>query len=341
MPQTRPSIAADEHVVLFATVARADGDDWVVPLHGWLFEPEEDSLRRGALIRVLLSSLPLSADEAESATFSRRARAFLVDNERGRHVHVRLGTREFALGPTAENGHGTGEARLPAEEAAHLAAAGWVEIQVALGDDDERQFRGRALLLGERGASIVSDVDDTIKITEVRDRRRMLRRTFLEPFEAVPGMADLYRRWATEGASLHFVSAGPWQLYPALAEFVAEAGFPAGTLHMRNVRLKDSSALELLAGPDEYKTETIGGLLRTFPHRRYLLVGDSGERDPEIYGGLARTFPDQVSSILIRNVTDQSADDPRYRDAFRGVPRERWRIFDDAAELADVELPPP
>jgi phosphatidate phosphatase APP1 len=70
-------------------------------------------------------------------------------------------------------------------------------------------------------------------------------------------------------------------------------------------------------------------------------VGDSGERDPEIYGGLARTFPDQVSSILIRNVTDQSADDPRYRDAFRGVPRERWRIFDDAAELADVELPPP
>ena len=39
-----------------------------------------------------------------------------------------------------------------------------------------------------------------------------------------------------------------------------------------------------------------------FPGRRFLLVGDSGERDPEVYAEVARRRPEQVTGIAIRQV---------------------------------------
>jgi phosphatidate phosphatase APP1 len=58
-----------------------------------------------------------------------------------------------------------------------------------------------------------------------------------------------------------------------------------------------------------------------------VLVGDSGEKDPEIYGALARKFPSQIHRIYIRDVTAEDANAPRYRQAFDGVRREVWSIF--------------
>ncbi len=69
-----------------------------------------------------------------------------------------------------------------------------------------------------------------------------------------------------------------------------------------------------------------------------MLVGDSGESDPEIYGELARRHPDAVRLVSIRDVTGEGDDDVRYRAAFRDVPVERWRRFASPAELADVDV---
>ena len=50
------------------------------------------------------------------------------------------------------------------------------------------------------------------------------------------------------------------------------------------------------------KLSVIRALFKTFPQRRFLLVGDSGEHDPEIYGAMARRFPQQVAGIFIRQL---------------------------------------
>jgi phosphatidate phosphatase APP1 len=68
-----------------------------------------------------------------------------------------------------------------------------------------------------------------------------------------------------------------------------------------------------------------------FPKRRFILVGDSGEKDPEIYGALARSQPGRIVGIFIRDVTGDAA--ARYEAAFRGVPRETWAVFKDPAEV--------
>ena len=74
-------------------------------------------------------------------------------------------------------------------------------------------------------------------------------------------------------------------------------------------------------------------MLADHPRRRFVLVGDSGERDPEVYGAIAREHAARIDAVLIRDVTGEPADAERYRLAFDGVARERWRLFTDPAEL--------
>ena len=72
-------------------------------------------------------------------------------------------------------------------------------------------------------------------------------------------------------------------------------------------------------------------MLAKFPERNFILIGDSGEADPEIYGDIARRHPGRVRAILIRNVTAERADAPRYVDgAFRDLPPDLWLVFDHA-----------
>ena len=66
-----------------------------------------------------------------------------------------------------------------------------------------------------------------------------------------------------------------------------------------------------------YKTSTIESILRTYPQRRFVLVGDSGEKDPEVYAELARRFPEQVMHVFIRDVSIA----PALR-GLRGIPVE-------------------
>jgi phosphatidate phosphatase APP1 len=198
---------------------------------------------------------------------------------------------------------------------------------------DGRVFAGRVLLLAAEGLSVVSDIDDTIKVTNVRNRKETLENTFLRAFQAVPGMAETYRLLADRKAAFHYVSASPWQLYPPLADFVRDAGFPAGTFHLKPLRFGVSSVLDLIGPQQAFKTGQIESLFRALPRRRFVLIGDSAEQDPEIYGNLARKHGEQVRAIWIRNVTHETADNARCQAAFQGLPQGRWLLFREAAEL--------
>jgi phosphatidate phosphatase APP1 len=191
--------------------------------------------------------------------------------------------------------------------------------------------------LGEQGTSVISDIDDTIKVSEVLDRSALLKNTFCRPFKPVDGMAGVYRNWEQlHGARFHYVTASPWQLYLPLSDFTRSNAFPAGTWHMKDFRVKDRSVLSLFASPERYKPGVIEPLLRRFPKRQFVLVGDSGEKDPEIYGALARKHPGQIRCILIRDVTGESAASPRYEKAFARLPRELWQIFKEPREIRDA-----
>jgi phosphatidate phosphatase APP1 len=276
----------------------------------------------------------VSLTPAEDKLFVQRARLFMVDHKEGRKIIIRIGETEFTLPKTGANGEFSTIIQLSDAQVEKLRSLG-VALRAVLPAKDSRTFAGELNFFDDSGVIVVSDIDDTIKITQVRDRKATLRNTFLEPFQPVPGMAQVYHEWAEKaGAQFCYVSASPWQLYSPLADFIRSNGFPAGVFYLKSFRWKDESFFNLFEGPEKYKPTVIEPLMKRFPNRKFVLVGDSGERDPEIYGALAREHPQQVVKILIRNVTDEGPQAQRYKAAFRGLPEALWKVFSEPTEIA-------
>ncbi len=336
-------IRRDELVEFYPTVGYRSGDGWTLPIHGVIYKPKDDSHLRAATIAFFRRLFGLKEGEGDEV-FTKRAKSFVVDNQRGKAISVRLGTKDYPVAPSGANGHFRGTIRLRREEVAALfrapgAETGWITFQAATLPGDDRIFSGRVNLLAGARLSVISDVDDTVKMSQVRDRRELLANTFLREFRPVPGMAEAYRKWAADGAAFHYVSASPWQLYDPLARFLAAEGFPEGSFHLKLFRVKDSSFFDLYTSPEAYKRRTIEPILKAFPGRRFVLVGDSGEKDPEAYGAIARDHPDQIVRIIIRDVTGEPADGERYQTAFRSVKTDRWMVFREASEIQNVTFP--
>jgi phosphatidate phosphatase APP1 len=149
---------------------------------------------------------------------------------------------------------------------------------------------------------VVSDIDDTVLITGVTERLKMVGRTLVgDPTdrEVVDGMPDLLRR-LTRDAPVFFVSTSPWNLYQRISDTLAHHHVPPGPLLLTDWGF---SRKQMLVRPAlEYKVETIAELLADFPGRGVVLVGDSGQHDLEAYLAIAETHPGRVRAIFIREV---------------------------------------
>ena len=198
---------------------------------------------------------------------------------------------------------------------------------------EDRVFTGTTYLLPPEGLSVISDIDDTIKKSNVLDKKELMRKTFLEEFESVPGMSELYQSWNERGASFHFVSSSPFQLFRELYTFLERERFPLGSFHLKQIRSKPSAILNLLSDPFERKCSTIGSIIDAYPRRKFVLVGDTGEKDPEVYGEIYRRYPNQIWRIYLRDAGEQSSE-RRFDAAFVGSPREVWSVFRDASEVS-------
>ncbi|KAF9156470.1 hypothetical protein BG015_004951 [Linnemannia schmuckeri] len=175
-------------------------------------------------------------------------------------------------------------------------------------------------LIDPEGVSIISDIDDTIKETNVTAGARIiLRNTFLKDMMEVEGMASVYKSWCDQGAAIHYVSNSPWQLIPSLLEFFQTFKFPAGSAHLR---LHDNVLKSYFTAPGENKRRSIREILTDFPDRKFILVGDSGEIDMEIYTEMAIEFPGQIVKIFIRDITTA-----RLREMVSKVPPTRSLSF--------------
>jgi hypothetical protein len=305
--------AAPERVACYRSYGFQRDGEWVVPLHVWVREAR--GFTEAALTLVARSLGGLRAREL--ANLRGRTLAFLSDDESREAVVLadEAGARFPIVDAdgrpvrTDANGRAVGYVVLPAAEAA--TANAWVTLRaISYGHAGEC----RVQLLAPTGLSVISDIDDTVKVTEIpAGAETIVRNTFVRPFEPAPGMAAAYRE--LPATAFHYVSGSPWQLYEPLAEFLfgERAGFPEGTFHMKDLRVNVRAVptgwtdLRGLAGGDatiEQKVRQIGGIFERFPQRRFVLVGDSGEHDPEVYARIQARFPAQVQEIRIRDVVN-------------------------------------
>ena len=333
-------IKKDEDVILFPGYAyhQSDGST-AVEIHGWIYELEEHSITRKILLRSMQAMLGLDKTEKNSATFKQRARMFLVDNERKKNITIALGKQHYRLNKSGPNGHFQSTLFLSKKEAAELfASSDTVTCKVVLPSEDNRTFSGSIQKIKPCGQSIISDIDDTIKLSNVLDKKALIKNTFLRPFRPVPGMAELYQKWKNKGAVFHYVSGSPWQLYPPIKEFTDTEGFPEGTFKLKYFRLKDRSLIEFInADQFKYKTTAIQKIIQKFPERKFILVGDSGEKDPQVYAAVACRYPHQITAVFIREVGNHRNDPSYYQQMFSKVAC-TWKVFQEADELKNFEF---
>lgn len=323
-------------MIFFPTYAIYDAaaDTWSVDLHVWAYRVAARSTKRDALAKVFRRALGLPKEHASAAVYQRRAAMFLVDAIRQCPVAVALGGLRFDIGATKKSGHLEATLDLPGPLVREHAQSDGTLRFAPVGLDLPVGVTAR--LVEPQGLSVISDIDDTIKASYVWKKRKLIRTTFAREWKPTKGLGPVYQRLADAGAAFHYVSTSPWQLYPSLAQFTQRAGFPEGTFHLKRFRWKDRSFLDLFANAEKYKPRLIEPILERFPQRRFVLIGDSGECDPQVYGRLARQRPGQVAAILIRDVAGLGADDPAIVEAFAGLDRSVWQMFDKAKRL-DVD----
>ena len=154
---------------------------------------------------------------------------------------------------------------------------------------------------------VISDIDDTVITTNVTNRLKMLITTIAAnehtriPFE---GVAAFYRALqkgvsGEENNPIFYVSSSPWNLYGFLIEFFRKHSIPFGPLF-----LKDFGSHTLFSGGEHqtHKLENIAHILETFMHLPFVLIGDSGEQDPEIYRQIVEKYPNRIRAVYIRDV---------------------------------------
>ena len=162
---------------------------------------------------------------------------------------------------------------------------------------------------------IVSDIDDTVMVSMLPRLVTAARHAFLDRVssrEAVPGMAELLTTLTTSSATsegvpegthapIMYLSTGAWNVVPTVRSFLERTGYPAGGFLMTDFGPSNTGWFR--SGP-EHKRRELRRLARMFPHVRWLLVGDDGQRDPEIYAEFAREFPQAVAGIAIRSLSE-------------------------------------
>ncbi|CAG8627256.1 17042_t:CDS:2 [Funneliformis caledonium] len=184
-----------------------------------------------------------------------------------------------------------------------------LKVKAYQNNDTEPSY-GVVNLVEPEGVSIISDIDDTIKDTNIlQGAKSVLTNTFLQPFKDVQGMSELYRKFYEKGASIHYVSNSPWQLFPSLKSFFHTYNFPPGSSHFKFYDGLIKSAYEQKENPMASKFMYIRELLQDFPNRKFILVGDTGELDPEIYTTIARENPGRILRIYVRDVTTEHVKD--------------------------------
>jgi phosphatidate phosphatase APP1 len=203
--------------------------------------------------------------------------------------------------------HQTSQSRtILTNEAGHFsvrAALDFVPTDVRVLASEGLSATDEVTITEPRGVSLISDIDDTIKHSAVGSgAREIFRNTFIRDLGdlTIEGVKDWYKQLADLGVKIHYVSNSPWQLFPLLSSYFTLAGLPPGSFHLKQYSGMLQGIFEPVA---ERKKSTLEKIMRDFPERRFLLVGDSGEADLEVYTDVVLSNPNRILGVFIRDMT--------------------------------------
>jgi len=193
-------------------------------------------------------------------------------------------------------------------EPKELDASLWHAVGLELADGNTTATAHVLLPPANAEFGVISDIDDTIVHTNATSLLGMVRSVIRNAAARLPfeGVAALYRALHRDRNPIFYVSSSPWNLYELLHDFMQINEIPHGPMLLQDWGIDENTLL--IDSHEEHKLAQIRTLIEYYPTMRFVLIGDSGQHDPEIYLRVIRTHPQRIVAAFIRDVTPDLRD---------------------------------
>ncbi|EDU44766.1 conserved hypothetical protein [Pyrenophora tritici-repentis Pt-1C-BFP] len=194
-----------------------------------------------------------------------------------------------------------------------------------------------AFLLPTEGITVVSDIDDILRVTKIYEPKEGLLNSFARPFTPWMNMPDIYANWSRSlpnNTSFHYLTTTPEQATRLYMDFIYKT-YPGGSFDTRPLNFSDVKATLSI------RMYLLTKIFETFPQRKFVLVADTSNSDVmKDYPQLAHTYPNQVQCIFLRNTsaTDSGMWFPYNTEGFKGLNNRSYMFFRVPDDLTGLDI---
>lgn len=190
-----------------------------------------------------------------------------------------------------------------------LKDPGWYPYNLSWKKND-KTFEGEFYLSDEDETGVISDIDDTLLVSHstriMRKLRLMLFRN-AHTRKAIPKLKNFQAHLrdlneAGDPADFFYVSNSEWNLYDFLRDFFHINELPKGVFFLQGLKKGLRDLFKSGKINNNHKLNSIEFLLRFYPTKCYILVGDNGQKDMEIYSNVVAKYSDRIKGVIIRRL---------------------------------------
>jgi Uncharacterized conserved protein (DUF2183) len=129
-------------------------------------------------------------------------------------------------------------------------------------------------LVTTEGLTIISDIDDILRVTKIYEPKEGLLNSFARPFTQWMNMPDIYANWsrALPDTHFHYLTTTPEQVTRNYMDFIYKT-YPGGSFDTRPLNFSDVSATLSI------RRFLLDKIFLTYPKRKFVLVADTSNSD--------------------------------------------------------------
>lgn len=193
-----------------------------------------------------------------------------------------------------------------------------------------------AYLVPTAGMTIISDIDDILRITKIYQPSEGLLNSFARPFVPWMNMPDIYANWSRSIPDFHFhyLTTTPEQITANYMDFIY-ATYPLGSFDTRPLNFSDISATLSI------RKFLLQKIFETYPKRKFVLIADTSNSDVmKDYPEMVTDFPGQVQCIFLRNTSSTDSGDkfPYDTSGFKNLSQSMYMFFNVPDDLTGLDI---
>jgi Uncharacterized conserved protein (DUF2183) len=192
-----------------------------------------------------------------------------------------------------------------------------------------------AYLVPAQGLTVISDIDDILRVTKIYLPKQGILNTFARPFVPWLNMPSIYANWARSVPNLHFhyLTTTPEQVTRNYMEFIF-ANYPLGSFDTRPLNFSN------IKETFHIRKFLLDKVFVTFPKRKFVLIADTSNSDVmKAYPQMAIEHPDQVQCILLRNTSATDKDYfPYDTSRFKNMDPKKYMFFVTPDDLKSIDI---